>query len=236
MKNLVLITSIVHISTNPLSYSNTRSVFTPEERFTQIQKTIQSVREKIPHSVIFLIECSNITLEQEQYFRSHCDYFFNVVNEPDMVHGTTSFSKSLGEGILTIWSLEYIMKNGIEFDQLFKISGRYWLNDRFDYTHFNQDDICVHFPTIHRPEPKVCIDETTLVHSDIMVTTLYNLPKRVIPDWCHFLKEKIPDMCRAIQFENLFTEFVLKSNQPIYHIRPFGINGHVAVDNFFYDM
>ena len=60
-KNLVLITSVIHTSSNPLSYTPCRSVFSPQERFTQTKKTIQTVRESIPDVQILLVECSVLT-------------------------------------------------------------------------------------------------------------------------------------------------------------------------------
>ena len=49
MNNLVLITSVIKTPNKPLSYINTRSIYTHEERFEQTKKTIQSIREKIPN-------------------------------------------------------------------------------------------------------------------------------------------------------------------------------------------
>jgi hypothetical protein len=54
MNNLVLITSVVKTPDKPLSYINSRSIYTHEERFEQTKKTIQSIRQKIPNVKIFL--------------------------------------------------------------------------------------------------------------------------------------------------------------------------------------
>ena len=43
MKNLVIITSVLNISNNPLSYTPTRSVYSYEERLEQTFKTIDSL-------------------------------------------------------------------------------------------------------------------------------------------------------------------------------------------------
>jgi len=58
MNNITLITSIINISSNPLSYTNIRSVYTREERFIQTKNTIKTVREKIANNKILLVECS----------------------------------------------------------------------------------------------------------------------------------------------------------------------------------
>ena len=47
--NLVLITSVVCTPNIPLSYINTRSCYTHDERFEQTKKTIKTIKEKIPN-------------------------------------------------------------------------------------------------------------------------------------------------------------------------------------------
>jgi hypothetical protein len=78
IKNITLITSIIDTPNTPLSYTNTRSVFSKEERFEQTKKTILSIRNKIPNNKIFLVECSKLTLEENNYFLSNVDYFLNI--------------------------------------------------------------------------------------------------------------------------------------------------------------
>ena len=54
MDNLVLITSVINTPNTPLSYTNTRSVFSRQDRFEQTKKTIKSVREKLSNSKIII--------------------------------------------------------------------------------------------------------------------------------------------------------------------------------------
>ena len=58
--NLVLITSVVCTPNIPLSYINTRSCYTHDERFEQTKKTIKTIKEKIPNLKIFIVECSDL--------------------------------------------------------------------------------------------------------------------------------------------------------------------------------
>jgi hypothetical protein len=57
-KNVVLITSKIHVSKVEYSYVNTRSIYTSEQRFKQTMKTIQSVKKYIPNCFIVLIDNS----------------------------------------------------------------------------------------------------------------------------------------------------------------------------------
>jgi hypothetical protein len=97
MSNLVLITSIIKPPNTRLSYGE-RSVYTHKERFEQTKYTIQTIREKIPNSKIFILECSPLTNEEEQYFVNNSDYFINVYENNFLRERIHSPSKSLGEG------------------------------------------------------------------------------------------------------------------------------------------
>jgi len=141
MNNLVLITSVINTPNTPLSYSKTRSVFTREERFQQTMKTIQSVKKKIPNHTIMIVECTDFTEEEKDYFENECDYVLNLWERKELHSNIFGLSKSLGEGTMTIEALKYINKQMFQVNNLFKICGRYWLNDDFDYNIYNNDKL-----------------------------------------------------------------------------------------------
>ena len=68
MDSFVLITSVINTPNTPLSYTNTRSVFSRQDRFEQTKKTIKSVREKLSNSKIIIVECSDFNEEESKYF------------------------------------------------------------------------------------------------------------------------------------------------------------------------
>ena len=111
MNNLVLITSVICIENKPLSYTNVRSVYSHEERFNQTQKTIQTIREKIPNSKILIVECSNLNEDITRYLVKNSDYFLNLYNNEQIRNSTTGLSKALGEGTMTICAINYIKHN-----------------------------------------------------------------------------------------------------------------------------
>ena len=129
--NLVLITSIINTPNKALSYSATRSVFTRKQRFEQTKKTITSIKEKIINCKIIIVECTDFNKEEEDFFNKNCDYVFNLWNKKELHNNIFGPSKSLGEGTMTIEALKYIEELKLEFNYLYKISGRYWLNETF---------------------------------------------------------------------------------------------------------
>jgi hypothetical protein len=54
MNSITLIPSVIMTPNTPLSYTNTRSVYSREERFEQTKLSISSAREKIPGTRILL--------------------------------------------------------------------------------------------------------------------------------------------------------------------------------------
>lgn len=219
MENLVLITSVICTTNNPLSYTNTRSVYSHEERFEQTTKTIETIRTKIPNSKILLVECSNLNEDMTNYLLEKCDFFLNLYNDITARQCTSHISKSLGEGYMTFCALKYVFENNINFDNLIKISGRYWLSDNFNYTNFNNNDIVVKYIENNK---------------DNVFTALYKLPKSSYVNFMTFLESNFNNMINCIGYEVLFSIFIKTQNKQMKILDPIGLEGYVSVANEFY--
>jgi glycosyltransferase involved in cell wall biosynthesis len=149
--NIIFITSIINCCNKPLSYYHIRSVFDVKTRFLHTLKTIESIRLKIPNSIIFLFECSdlNIIFEEEEHtietnIKEKVDYYYNFYENDDIRDAVNSSLKGLGEANLLIAGLdkmqEIIEKNNIDYEYLFKISGRYYLNHDFKISDFENSN------------------------------------------------------------------------------------------------
>jgi hypothetical protein len=222
MDNLVLITSIIKTPNKPLSYAIRRSIYTHEERFEQTKVTINSIREKIPNSKILIVECSDLNKEENDYFINNSDYFINLYGSEDLRENIHSISKSLGEGTMTIIALKYIIGNNISFNNLFKISGRYWLSDNFNYDNFNNDKIVIKYINNHYAI-RIC-------------TALYKIPYRYISLLESFLIQNIYKLHNCIEYETLFSDFINMANDTdIISHNIIGISGNISVVNEFYN-
>jgi hypothetical protein len=73
--DLFMITSVINTGNTPWSYSAVRSAFSIEERFQQTLHTIQSIRDKVPSSVILLVECSELSAEMEDTLKSKVEHY-----------------------------------------------------------------------------------------------------------------------------------------------------------------
>lgn len=208
--NVVLITSIINTPNTPLSYSNIRSVFTRNERFEQTKKTIQSIKKYIANSIIILVECTSFTNDESEYLQKECDFILNLWENKSIHPHIFGTSKSLGEGTMTIEALKYINNLNIDFEYLYKISGRYWLNEHFKIEK-TKNNI---FKMIDRNENNI-------------FTALYKIDKEISYKLLEFLINNIEVMKKCIGYEVLFSHFVKNIDKNIVDI--IGLSGFVTV-------
>jgi thymidylate synthase len=215
MRNLVLITSVVNTPNKPLSYSNVRSVFSREERFEQTKKTIQSVKEKIPNHKIIIVECTDFTEEELNYFKKECDYVLNLWDRKELHDKIFGTSKALGEGTMTIQALQYMIKNKFEYKNLFKICGRYWLNNDFNYEIFDNSNIM--FKKIRG-------------NINNIFTSFYKIPNNNINILLDFLIKTEIHMKNKIGYEVLFGHYLkhIKYDSVVF-VNKIGYEGQVTV-------
>jgi hypothetical protein len=134
--DMFIITSVINTGSNPWSYTSQRSCFTKEERLQQTLQTIDSIRQFHGTSCILLVECSDLEESITNTLRNKVDYFLQTFHDVTVRQACLeSIKKGYGEVKQLDKACEFIVKNGIAFNRLFKISGRYYLNSSF---HKNQ--------------------------------------------------------------------------------------------------
>jgi hypothetical protein len=219
-KTITLIPSVIDTPNKPLSYNNTRSVYTKQERFEQTKKTIESVKSRIPNNQIMVVECSLLTEEEKTYFLENTDIFINLYELPDKsyIEKIHSHSKSMGEGTMTIYAFEYLLANNIEYDSLYKLSGRYKLTDKFFYEKYNNN-------------------ETAIVQyycdKEYASTILYKLSRAQSLKWHVFLQSSNHYFVNCYGYENIFAMFLkeleTQNDNLVMDIREMGVCGNISV-------
>jgi len=129
MKYLFLITSTIHVG-------NARTIFSPEQRLEQTINTINTIKCKINDPLIYLFESSELDNNEKTKILEQ-GVNLVVLNNIDFINDRTkNINQSIGEIAIMKYSLDYLFENNIldDIDYLFKISGRYYLNDVFDLT------------------------------------------------------------------------------------------------------
>lgn len=208
-RNIVLITSVLYTvnGTHPMS----RSVFSHEERFEQTKKTIQSARKYIPNSMIFFVECSPLQPQHREYIQSSVDYFFNLW-DTELRDRMFTNSKALGEGTQTLYVLDFLKKRQIPFQHFFKISGRYFLDERFDYKKWDNENIVIQ----------------DWNESKSVFTFLYKMSKKHVDDWQQHLIECQDNMRKNMGYEVIYGLFVEKHAYEVEFIDVMGIEGYIS--------
>jgi hypothetical protein len=135
MSNLIVITSVIKTHPSPLHYGP-RSVYTEQERYKQTLKTIESC-DKIPDSTVLFLETSDLTQVYEDNIKSKVNTYINSKDVAEVRNLVDSPMKGQSEAAQIKYGLEQI--NWQSYDNLFKISGRYWLNDNFKYQNYYND-------------------------------------------------------------------------------------------------
>lgn len=141
--NVVMITSKIYVSSKPFSYIQNRSIYSKDDRYNDTFDTIRSIRQNIPNSFIILYDNSHFTNTEYHELKNVVDCFLNIHND-EMVNYLTnnSIHKVFGEISHTYKMLKYLEKyyTGMKIKNIFKITGRYVIDERFQYAQYDTDE------------------------------------------------------------------------------------------------
>lgn len=121
------------------------SFHSPQERFEQTLETIQSIRTKVPNSIIWITESSPVELPEEYSAEliKQSDYYVEHYDDDVLKQLYENLDKcpekfDFGKSLLETRSLynTFVQVDLLDFTRVFKISGRYVLNDEFDITDY----------------------------------------------------------------------------------------------------
>lgn len=198
--NLVIITSIFKV------YMST-TIYNEEERKNQIKESIESIKNKIPNAYIVLLEGGTASDEDIQVFSK-------LVNE-FLIIDIKYLPKNIGEFTLIYKYLhsENFLNNKNMFKTISKLSGRYSLNDAFN---FNES---------------FCFKHRTFEGKGIMETRYYRFPI----DYFNNLIKKLNNILNdeefihdAIDIEHMFSKHEILPIQYATIDSKIGISGYLA--------
>jgi len=221
IENLIIITSVINIPNKPFSYTDVRSTYNREERFQQTKHTIITLKNKIPNNKIILVECSELNEEEIEYMNKNVDYFINLYGNDYLEKYIFGLSKSLGENTLILRAIDYLTDNNIQYNNLYKISGRYWLTDNFDYNNYNNNKI-------------IYVHEKT--NKNDIYSSFYKLNVKHVKSYVDFIiehKELLVNCICAEIFLGLFINHVVDESEKI-KIEFAGVAGYIAVWNNYF--
>lgn len=214
---IFLIPSVIRISTEKQS----RTIFTTEERLKQTIKQLKSIKEKMPHSKVYVLEVSQfLTLDEMERLAKYAD---NLI----------LFSK---DKLAQFYAHVHIGKNHTElyllnqmiplFDQvsygwLCKYGARYHLTDSFDYKKFLSD------------KPSFKVIPKSWDNKPIIESILYSFPKTYISFVKDTIKHILKDMDESsilLDNEHEWMNHLIKNNISINNMESLGVKGFVSHD------
>jgi len=198
-KIVVIVTSVIYFKEKRLSYSKNRSKFSIEERISQTEKTISSIREKIPNAEIILVEAG--LKKDVGPLSSKVDKYVYIGDKFLVRLGVDSIFKGIGEAIILLSVSKYLP--GADF--YFKISGRYYLDNDFDLNKWDNN-----YFTVRK-------------YDNVFSTRLYGFGAQFLNIWKKSLMFSIPLLLSGQSIERIMPMFINKKY--IKHLNKIGISG-----------
>lgn len=146
MTKCFYVTSCIDVETDiPFTYSKKRSFFSNEERFKQTIYTVNSIKCLCPDAHIFVLDTSKPNQTYEIVLESYSGVQYipmiDYLNETEYKTITEGTHKTIGELTLIQNFIKNFKFELQEYDYLFKMSGRYFLDHTFDPKVFKRKKI-----------------------------------------------------------------------------------------------
>lgn len=141
LKCLFLISSTINTVSSTVLGGHKRSMFSTQERFEQTLYTIKSIRDRIKNPIIILLESSQLDEKMRYLLSNECDIYVDLSNHSISKHLSEGKDKGLSEIYSLRHGMRYVLELGIQFDVLFKLGGRYYLDDKFDLSKFDSKSL-----------------------------------------------------------------------------------------------
>lgn len=135
---------------------NQLSVYTEEERFKQTIETLDSINKYCPSNQVFIFD-SSPERPNVEYFQELSDrgaIVFYTGDEPDVKKFSQMGLRSVAECITFIYFLSWFKKQNYQSKRIYKLSGRYRLNDNFILNDESYKDAFVFSKALHSWMPQ----------------------------------------------------------------------------------
>ena len=105
----------------------------PQTRFQQTLESIKSIRDKVPNSIVLLVENSfDLPPDVEKILADSVDYYIYIGKRRDIIALNRDGVKGGGEAYMLLVAFDFIKSNNVKANRIFKLSGRYQLSYKFD--------------------------------------------------------------------------------------------------------
>lgn len=213
-------------------------VYSKEERLQQTIETCKSIKERAPADVIVLDGGEQVlTKEDQELLSPHVEAIFSFSDHETVkrIHQVQNWDivKNMNEILMFGITFEYTLKEQIpameKYKRIFKMSGRYKLNDEFNYdTHYNATDkIVIRGPYSSQFPPHVTGGTT-----EQYMSRLWSFDAKLLPYISGVYKTMFADMSDRVAANGYIDieHLLFKHLNPdlIQRIEKIGVEGNIA--------
>ena len=206
--------------TSLLECPGSRSVYNRKHRFEQTKQTIDSVKKHIRDAYIILIDCTEMNEEESTYFHQECNVVLDCSKQPHILQKVYGPHKSDGERSYLLHVLQHLEDHQDTFKgykHFFKLSGRYWLDDNFDFSKYD-----IPMDVISTVDPKLW--------EHACVSCLFKLAYESLPKFkqalLYFQSQFEGGMCT----EHFLYHYVYSLQHQAFNLQVLGCGGNIAIN------
>lgn len=224
--------------TSALRVDGRLSIFSDEERYHQTIRTITSIQERMHNSRIYLVDAS-ASPPKSDYLNDITKMGVQVVitgSVPEVAFYSSNANKTMGElasyQIFLDNFMHEIEEDGISAKRVYKVSGRYWLNDNFTpgFDYLNSFVFTKSEPSWMSLDwqKRSGIDrfyETRLYHMDWSLLSAY---RQAVDEMKQICFDKLVNIEHAIYH-------AIHGKYNVIELDKIGLNGYIAPDGEYKD-
>lgn len=193
-KNLFIVTSAL---------IPTIGVFDYETRLNQTIETVKTIKQKDPNALIVITDASVQSVPEKdlEFFHSYITGFVSWDKDDQIRSFSTQGQKSIAESLLMMKTLMMLKRNPsvskmlYSVKRIFKVSGRYRLNENFNIEEYNKDEYYGKY-IFKKRMPSWCGRES------LLITRLWSMCPSLVDEYI----ETLPQIIQTIATQGIDTE------------------------------
>lgn len=217
----------IFLITSALRAIQPLTLYSDEDRFRQTVETINSIRKYGPaNSIIYLIDGSPEYPNETKLktIREMGVNIFEAYKLPDVRSYAQNGYKSFLENLILIYFLDWFKKNPVKAKRIYKISGRYTLNENFR-NGFDFEDSFVFLESVDSWMPKWKQESTN--SKKFFETRLYHMDYSLLETYA---RELIGAVNNSIQLDVNVEHSIYKafSKYKVVELKKIGVSGFIS--------
>lgn len=208
-------------------------MFSDAERFEQTANTVKSIQKYCPNGKIYVVDVSTEP-GYEEYLRKLNELGADVLyigNHPVVREYSKNGMKSQGELTALTVFLDWFERNKVEAKRIYKISGRYELNDNFSLG-LEYENSFVFLKSVDSWMPTQIQDVTGI--RKFFETRLYHMDYNLLPIYKNAIPQ-ILDICNRYNVNIEHAIYHVLKDQNVVELDKIGLTGRIAPSGEFKD-